>query len=303
MKIDHHTQEPVQAFETRLSRGLEHIASQTPTRSPLEFDPDALPLAVTDTSPNRRLVPYLTAAAAAAVIVAGLVAITHGGPVEVAQAAWSANPAMPTAEQITRLTTQCDADVRTVLEAGLLEAGGDPSALSADHFQPVLSEMRGTTALAVYVSPGAVALCATFADGSIIVRGISGAQEPGQTLARGLDIDGKLYTVVTGLLPSEAATGGNVTIRPPGQEDVTATVIGERYAAWLPTPANFTITYTREDGTTRELGPFPTEELAVDEYAPVTTVVGPGPGPGPASGPEPSPNACEQDPSPTACDD
>jgi len=80
-------------------------------------------------------------------------------------------------------------------------------------------------------------------------------------------------------------------------------VIGERYAAWLPTPVNFTITYTREDGTTRELGPFPTEELAVDEYAPVTTVVGPGPGPGPASDPEPSPNACEQDPSPTACDD
>lgn len=241
-----------------------------------------------------------TSALAVAVLVGTFVGgSTPGGPAEVAQAAWSATPAMPTAEQSTRLTTQCDADVRTVLEAGLLEAGGDPSALSADHFQPVLSEMRGTTALAVYVSPGAVALCATFADGSLIVRGISGALEPGQTLARGLDIDGKLYTVVTGLLPSEAATGDNVTIRRPGQEDVTATVIGERYAAWLPTPANFTIAYTREDGTTRELGPFPTEELAVDEYAPVTTVVVPGP----ASDPEPSPNACEQDPSPTACDD
>jgi len=240
-----------------------------------------------------------TGALAVAVLVGTFVGgSTPGGPVEVAQAAWSATPAMPTAEQSTRLTTQCDADVRAVLPAGLLEAGGDPSAFSADHLQPVLSEMRGTTALAVYVSPGAVALCAIFADGSFIVRGISGALEPGQSLARGLDIEGERYVVVTGLLPSEA-TGGNVTIRRPGQEDVTATVIGERYAAWLPTPANYTIAYTSAGGTTQELGPFPTEALAVDEYAPVTTVVGPGP----ASDPEPAPNACEQDPSPTACDD
>ena len=221
---------------------------------------------------------------------------TPGGPVDVAQAAWSATPAIPTAEQSTRLTTQCDADVRAVLEASLLEAG-DSSLLSPDYLQPVLAEMRGTTALAVYVSPGAVALCATFADGSFIARGISGAQEAGQTLARGLDIEGERYMVVTGLLPS-GATGGTVTIRRPGQEDVTATVIGERYAAWLPTPANYTIVHANPDGTTQELGPFPTEELAEDDYAPVTTVVEPGP----ANDPEPAPNACEQDPSTTACD-
>ena len=76
MNIDNHTDVPAEAFETRLTRGLDHIASQTPTRPPLEFDPDALPLVVADTSPNRRLVPYLTAAAAAVVVVTGLVAIT-----------------------------------------------------------------------------------------------------------------------------------------------------------------------------------------------------------------------------------
>ncbi len=76
MNIDNHTDVPAEAFETRLTRGLDRIASQTPTRPPLEFDPDALPLVVADTSPNRRLVPYLTAAAAAVVVVTGLVAIT-----------------------------------------------------------------------------------------------------------------------------------------------------------------------------------------------------------------------------------
>ena len=76
MNIDNYTDVPAEAFETRLTRGLDHIASQTPTRPPLEFDPDALPLVVADTSPNRRLVPYLTAAAAAVVVVTGLVAIT-----------------------------------------------------------------------------------------------------------------------------------------------------------------------------------------------------------------------------------
>lgn len=222
---------------------------------------------------------------------------TPGGPVEVAQAAWSATPAQPTADQDAHLTTQCDADVRWVLEAGLLEAGGDLASLPADHLQPVLSEVRGTTALAVYVSPGAIALCATFADGSVIVRGISGANEPGQTLARGLDIDGERYMVVTGLLPA-GANGGSVTVLRPGQDDVTATVVGNRHAAWMPTPANYTIVYTSPDGTTQELEPFPTEELAEDDYAPVTTVVEPGS----ASDPEPSPNACEQDPSPAVCE-
>ena len=76
MKIDYRTDEPAEAFETRLKRGLDHIASQTPTRSPLEFDPDALPPVAVDTPQNRRLVPYLTTAAVAAIVVSGLVALT-----------------------------------------------------------------------------------------------------------------------------------------------------------------------------------------------------------------------------------
>ena len=250
--------------------------------------------------PGRRLLVGVGAAGAlaSAVLLGTFIGgSTPGGPVDVAAAAWSATPAQPTAEQETRLMTQCDADVRWVLDAGLLEAGGDPSSLPADRFQPVLSEARGTTVLSVYVSPGTVALCATFADGSVVVRGFSGANEPGQTLARGLDIDGARYMVVTGLLPV-GANGGSVTVLRPGQDDVTATVVDNRYAAWMPTPANYTIEYTNPDGTTQELGPFPTEELAEDDYAPVTTVVQPGP----ANDPEPSPNACEQDPSPAACD-
>lgn len=250
--------------------------------------------------PGRRLLVGVGAvgALASAVLVGSFIGgSAPGGPSEIAQAAWSAAPAPPTAEQDSLLMTQCDADVRSGLEAAVLEAGGDLASLPADNLQPVLSEVRGTTALAVYVSPGAVVLCAAFADGSIIVRAISGASEPGQTLARGLDIEGERYMVVTGVLPV-GAKGGSVTVLRPNQDDVTATVTGDRYAAWLPTPANYSIVYTSPDGLAQELGPFPTEELAEDDYAPVTTILDPGP----VSDPEPSPNGCEQDPSPTACD-
>jgi hypothetical protein len=213
---------------------------------------------------------------AAAVLVGTFIGgSTPGGPADVAQAAWSATPIAPTAEQSAQLTTRCDAGVQTVLGAGLAELGGDPAPLAGDNLQPVISEVRGTSALAVYVNPGTVALCATFADGSIIVRAFSGAIEPGQTLARGLDMYGERYMVVTGLLPA-GASGGSVTVLRPGEADVIATVSGDRYAAWMPTPTNYSVVYMSPDGTTQELGPFATDELAEDEYTPVTTRAGAG---------------------------
>ncbi len=286
--------------EDVLERAGDYLLQRTTEYRELPVAPRSDHLGSNRRSSGRRLLVGVGAAGAlaSAVLVGTFIGgSTPGGPVEVAQAAWSATPAPPTAEQDAQLTTQCDADVRGALAAGLLEAGGELASLPADHLQPVLSEVRGTTALAVYVSPGAIALCATFADGSLIVRSFSGANEPGQTLARGLDIEGERYMVVTGLLPA-GATGGSVTVLRPGQDEVTATVAGDRYAAWMPTPANYTIVFTRPDGTTQELGPFPTEELAEDDYAPVTTFVEPGP----ANDPEPSPNVCEQEASPAACE-
>ena len=106
MKIDNHTDDSAEAFETRLTRGLDHIASQTPTRSPLEFDPGALPLLAADTSPNRRLVPYLTAAAAAVVVITGLVAITSrtdGQPA--AESVVTTAPGVTSAASVSTLST------------------------------------------------------------------------------------------------------------------------------------------------------------------------------------------------------
>ncbi|WP_395160681.1 hypothetical protein, partial [Ilumatobacter sp.] len=61
-------------FRTRLSAGLDNIASTTPAREPGQFDPDAMPLVISE-APQRRTGAYLTAAAAgAALTVTGLVA-------------------------------------------------------------------------------------------------------------------------------------------------------------------------------------------------------------------------------------
>lgn len=286
--------------EDVLERAGEYLMQRTAEYRELPVVPPSSRPGANRRGSGRRLLVGVgaTGVLAAAVLVGTFIGgSTPGGPAEIAQAAWSATPIAPTAEQSAQLTTQCDADVQTVIGAGLAELGGGPAPLAGDSLQPVISEVRGTSALAVYVNPGTVALCATFADGSIIVRAFSGAIEPGQTLARGLDMDGERYMVVTGLLPA-GASGGSVTVLRPGEADVIATVSGDRYAAWMPTPTNYSVVYTSPDGTTQELGPFATEELAEDEYAPVTTVVVPGP----ASDPEPSPSACEQDPSATDCD-
>lgn len=286
--------------EDVLERAGEYLMQRTAEYRELPIAPPSSHMGPRRRVSGRRLLVAVgaTGALAAAVLVGTFIGdSTPGGPAEVAQAAWSATPIAPTLDQSARLTTQCSADVQTVFGAGLAEMGGEAAPLAGDYLRPVIAEVRGTTALAVYVSPGTVALCATFADGSIIVRAFSGAIEPGQTLARGLDMDGERYMVVTGLLPA-GASGGVVTVLRPGQEDVTATVSADRYAAWMPTPTNYSIVYTSPDGTTQQLGPFATEEVAEDEYAPVTTVVVPGP----VSDPEPSPSACEQDPSSTACD-
>jgi hypothetical protein len=286
--------------EDVLERAGEYLMHRTAEYRELPVAPPSSRLGPAPRGSGRRLLVAVgaTGALATAVLVGTFIGgSTPGGPADVAQAAWSATPVVPTPDQSAQLTTQCDTDVQTVYGAGLAETGAEPAPLAGDLLQPVIAEVRGTTAMAVYVSPGTVALCATFADGSVIVRAFSGALEPGQTLARGLDIGGERYMVVTGLLPP-GVSGGVVTVLRPGQDDVTATVAGDRYAAWMPTPANYSIVYTGPDGTTQQVGPFATEELTEDEYAPVTTVVMPGP----ISDPEPSPNACEQNPSSTDCD-
>jgi hypothetical protein len=142
VKTDDYIDEPAERFETRLKRGLDHIASQTPTRSPLEFDPDAVPLVAANTSPNRRLVPYLTAAAAAVVIVAGLVVITSrtdprraAAPVDTTATNASTAPSVSTAPNVSTPSTVvqpvrgvpiCDAELPITIKVPAATSGPNP---------------------------------------------------------------------------------------------------------------------------------------------------------------------------------
>ncbi|MFT3851857.1 MAG: hypothetical protein QM733_03830 [Ilumatobacteraceae bacterium] len=64
-------------IESRLTSGLDRIATATPVREPGSFDPDSVPIAVDDGHPPRRIGLLLVAAAVVAVTVTGLVAIAN----------------------------------------------------------------------------------------------------------------------------------------------------------------------------------------------------------------------------------
>ncbi len=62
-------------FETMLRNGLDRLAAHTPTSTPQGFDPDAVPITSLTTPEARRWTPYLVTAAAATILVVGLVTV------------------------------------------------------------------------------------------------------------------------------------------------------------------------------------------------------------------------------------
>ena len=215
-----------------------------------------------------------------AVLVGSFMGGTNGRQVDVAQAVWSAVPAAPTAEQDTQLSALCDELVHYVFMEARLAATSTPATLPEEEVKPLLTEMRGSTAVAVYARWGIVAVCVSFADGSFGVTNSFGPEELGTSKSFRLTIEDVQYMFVTGLLPLSVSgdTATNVIVKRPGQDDVTASASGNRYAAWMPEPATYTIEYSSEqDGSIREIGPFTVgdDPNAVFDFAPQTTIVGP----------------------------
>ena len=106
MKVDNYTDDSADEFETRLTDGLNQIASQTPVRPLIEFHPDGLHLVVDDTSPARRLGPYLVVAAAAVVAVTGLVVISSRTAEQpTAESVDTTTPGVTSAASVSTLST------------------------------------------------------------------------------------------------------------------------------------------------------------------------------------------------------
>lgn len=230
----------------------------------------------------RRLLIGVGAAATlcGAVLVGSFMGGTNGRQVDVAQAAWSAVPAAPTAEQNAQLSALCDDIVHDLFMAPGLAERPTSATLPEEEFKPLLTEMRGSTFVAVYERWGIVAVCVSFADGSIVIKSRLAVDELGTSKSFLLDIDDVQYMFVTGLLPMSVSgdTATNVIVKRPGQDDVTASASGNRYAAWMPGPATYTIEYSSEqDASIREIGPFAGGDApeAAFDFAPQTTNVEP----------------------------
>jgi hypothetical protein len=143
LRTTFHTVMPM--LDTHQQQGLDEIASSTPTGTRSEFDPRVLRSVTAETPPNRRLIPLLTAAAAAAVAVAGLVAIASrndGQPASQAErppiGAPSSDPAsgLPvdtpsTIPSAVRGVPICGAELPVAVEV--------PSATSGPHPGPAVS--------------------------------------------------------------------------------------------------------------------------------------------------------------------
>ena len=197
---------------------------------------------------------------------------TSSGKVDVADAAGSAIPVTPTAEQVKKVQVDCGNSAESLAEAEtamLAETMGEsippisPNSIPDYMLEPALVDVRGTTTVAVYFTWSQATLCVQFGDGSLLApqvamskTGESAWQEP---IALDLFADFPATMILGFLPPNISDTDPNSTgesdkiiesqweayIDGPGVERTKASVNGalERFVAWVPATGEFKITF------------------------------------------------------------
>jgi hypothetical protein len=102
-------------FATMLRNGLDRLAAHTPT-TPHAFDPDAVPITTLTTPEARRWTPYLVTAAAATVLVVGLVTVEGRDDPQTPTGSPAATPPPNASERATSPSTLIDVTT-TVLDS------------------------------------------------------------------------------------------------------------------------------------------------------------------------------------------
>lgn len=209
---------------------------------------------------------------------------TSSGKVEVAEAAWSAIPATPTAEQVKKVQLDCNITAENLAEAEtamLAETTGQsippisPNSIPDYMLEPSLVDVRGTTTTAVYFTWTTAKMCVQFGDGSIDAPEVamtrsdeSAWQEP---IALDLFADVSATMILGFLPPNISDTDPNsigesdkiiesqweAYIDGPGVERTKASVNGamERFVGWVPTTGNFKVTFVNtKTGEERVVG-------------------------------------------------
>ena len=196
---------------------------------------------------------------------------TSSGKVEVAEAAWSAIPATPTAEQVKKVTLDCNITSETLAKS----EGVPPASIPAYMLEPSLVDVRGTTTTATYFTWTKAKLCVQFGDGSIDAPEVEMTrhdefawQEP---IALDLFSDISATMILGFLPPNKTGTDPNSTqesdtitdtqweayVDAPGVERTEASVSPsmERFVAWVPTTGNFKVTFVNtKTGEERVVG-------------------------------------------------
>jgi hypothetical protein len=211
---------------------------------------------------------------------------TSTGKVEVAEAAWSAIPATPTAEQVKKVTMDCNitaeslAKSETALQEETLGRSIppiSPNSIPDYMLEPSLVDVRGTTTTAVYFTWTTAKMCVHFSDGSIDAPEVAmtrhGLDEFAWQKPIALDLFSDVSaTMILGYLPPNISdTDPNSTgesdkiiesqweayVDAPGVERTKASVNGamERFVAWVPATGEFKITFVnRKTGEERVVG-------------------------------------------------
>ena len=249
-----------EAFEELLVRSGDYLMERT---AQYREQPVHTSTARQDAPRRYRRVLVGTAAAATlcvAALAGSFIGGTSSGKVEVAEAAWNAIPATPTAEQVKKVQLDCGITANQLAT----NESVPPASIPDYMLKPALVDVRGTTTTAVYFTWTLATLCVQFADGSInapqlpMVRPDEFAwQKPAAVEVVREDMTA---TMIVGFLPpNQTGTDPNSTqesdtiavtqweayIEGPGVERTKASVSPsmERFVAWVPAIGNWTVTF------------------------------------------------------------
>lgn len=226
--------------------------------------------------PRYRRVLVGTAAAATLCMTAlagSFIGGASSGKVDVAQAAWSAVPATPTAERVKKVQRDCGIHAEDLAKretAALEEAMGDsippisPNSIPDYMLEPALVDVRGTTTVAAYFTWSLATLCVQFGDGSINMSHVAMSRHDEfswQTpTAVEVEIEDIPATLIVGFLPPNVTGGDPNTTREsdsisdtqweayiegPGIERTKASVSPamEQFVAWVPATGTWKVTF------------------------------------------------------------
>lgn len=241
--------------------------------------------------PRYRRVLVGTAAAATLCVTAlagSFIGGASSGKVDVAQAAWSAIPATPTAAQVNKVQLDCGITAETLAT----NENVPPNSIPAYMLEPALVDVRGTTTTGVYFTWTQATLCVQFGDGSIqapqvnmLRTGESAWKEP---IALELFADFPATMILGFLPPNITESDPNSTgesdkiiesqweayVDAPGVERTKASVNGamERFVAWVPATGEFKITFMNTATGEERVVETKTGSLGIP-LVPETTVV------------------------------